>query len=83
MCIGDNRHYRMHQVAPRHFVQTADTCGLPVGTATDVMQELAVDLPKALETSINDMPDGFPAALIESIQAGALNRLEAVRQAIN
>jgi len=81
MCVGDNRHYRVHSIAPRHFVQTADTCGMPAGTMEELFVELVDALPAALDATIAKMPDGFPAALFESIRDAALARLDQIARA--
>ena len=81
MGVGTNRHYVVGRILPRHFIQTANACGMPVGSMEEILDELADSLPNALDATISDMPDGFPAALFESIRDAALGRIDQIARA--
>ncbi|EJL35983.1 HipA domain-containing protein [Caulobacter sp. AP07] len=75
MAVGDRRHYRVGDVAPRHFVQT----GLAAGIASDAVQSLLGELaeagPAALDQVLADLPRGFPKAISGPIAQSARARL--------
>lgn len=74
MCVGDNRHYTVDKILPRHFQQTADSCGLPAGDLAELLVDMSDNLPDALAQTIDAMPDGFPEQLAHSIRDGAIAR---------
>ena len=74
MSVGDNRHYRIDTIRPRHFIQTETSANLTVGSATDALLQIADDLPGAIDAADAAMPTDFPRELRESIAAGALRR---------
>ena len=76
MSMGDNRrHYVVDRIMPRHFVQHADTTGLPAGTMDAVFAELVKAAPHAIETARTSVPADCPGDLIESIIDGFNMRL--------
>ena len=75
MSVGDSRHYRFDQIHGRHFVQTAMQAGLSRRRAMTIIEEVAEQAPRALETSIQALPGGFPMALVEAVQAAVGERL--------
>lgn len=75
MSVGDRRRYVIGSIVPRHFIQTADACGLPRGTMEAIFAQLADTLPDAIETVMAALPEGFPEALANSIVGGIRARL--------
>ena len=75
MSTGDNRHYVVDRIMPRHFVQHADAAGLPAGTMDAVFAELVQAAPAAIEAARTAMPEDCPADLVESIVSGFNARL--------
>ena len=82
MSVGDNRHYRVHNIQPRHFQQTASSVGVPAGTVATALRQIADYLPEAVETVCSSLPDDFPAELRDSIAGGALKRLKIIAAAV-
>ncbi len=78
MSAGDNRHYVMGYVQPRHFQQDADAAGLPKGDMQRVFAELVTTVPAAIETARVSMPPDCPPDLTDSIAAGLTERLRAL-----
>ncbi|MDH6264273.1 serine/threonine protein kinase HipA of HipAB toxin-antitoxin module [Bradyrhizobium sp. BR13661] len=74
MAIGNNRHYVVHTVLGRHFVQAAKTCGLTEKTARGIIKELADIAGAKIDATIAKLPKDFPQAVAESIAAGAKRR---------
>jgi serine/threonine-protein kinase HipA len=78
MAIGDNRHYVVHTVLGRHFMQTAKRCGLPDKTAASVIQSLGDTAAKSIDQVLSALPKDFPGKMAASIADGALRRLKSL-----
>jgi len=75
MAIGDRRRYRIGEIAPRHFLQTAQRVGFDERTMVDILRTLRRDGEGALERTIAAMPGETPAALIGPIAEAFRNRM--------
>jgi serine/threonine-protein kinase HipA len=80
MAIGTNRHYRLDEITPRHFMQTAKLCDVPERTALAVLDEIAQVADQAMDKTLSSMPKGFPETLATSIIKGAKARLKTFGQ---
>jgi serine/threonine-protein kinase HipA len=82
LAVGDNRHYGVDQILPRHFVQTAAKSGIPASVVQSIFDELLdveeTVVPKVME----DLPARFPQGLTRSIIDGLRSRLRLVQQVI-
>jgi serine/threonine-protein kinase HipA len=78
MSVGDNRHYHLHEIMPRHFIQTAKTAGMPAADVQAIYDVLVADMPGAIDTVCKDLPDNFPEPIRDSIVAGVNKRLERI-----
>jgi serine/threonine-protein kinase HipA len=78
MAVGTNRHYVVHTIVGRHFVQTAGACGLPANMAIDLIAELNDTAVATIERTLAALPKGFPEAIATSIADGARQRLKAL-----
>ena len=76
MSVGDNRHYVVGSITPRHFIQSADACGMPAGSLDEIFAELVDSVPAAIERARAGLPADFPQALAESIANGVTTRLQ-------
>ena len=75
MSVGSSRHYRFDQIHGRHFVQTAMQAGLSKKRAIAIIEEVAERAPKAVETSTQALPKGFPMAVADAVTAAVEERL--------
>jgi len=82
MSVGKSRHYIVGKIAPRHFAETADECGLPAGTATDVFTELVEQAPAAIRVTLDELPQDFPAKLADQVARGAMHRLKQIEKTL-
>ncbi len=81
MSVGNDRHYHLHEIQPRHFRQTADRAGLPRGMADRALEQVADALPHAIEAVCAALSADFPAAVRDSVARGALERREIIAAA--
>jgi serine/threonine-protein kinase HipA len=78
MAIGDKRRYRIAEIAPRHFVQSAASAGYDSRDMTDIFEELHRDGATALERAVAAMPTGTPDAVIGPICEAFHARLKSI-----
>ena len=76
MAVGGRRHYRLDEITPRHFLQTARFCDIPERTAIAVLDEVAQSADQAMDKTLSSMPKDFPEKLAVSIINGAKTRLK-------
>jgi serine/threonine-protein kinase HipA len=79
MAVGKSRHYVVHTIAARHFVQTGDLCGLPAKLVSDVLHEIGDTGKDDIDTVMDALPAGFPPAIAESVAKGAKRRIGLLR----
>lgn len=78
LAVGDNPHYVVDTILPRHFIQTGEASGIPAPTTQDILLELQERVPAALEAVRHELPADFPDAIVNSIFNGMLHRLRRV-----
>ena len=81
MAVGNNRHYRLDIIRPRHFVQTAVRHGIPRNDIHQVFAEITERADSALHDVLERLPSDFPEPVTESIVGGFRSRLGLVAQA--
>lgn len=74
MAVGRQRHYVIHSILPRHFVQTAVAAGVAEKRVRDLLATFVETLPEALEKHLASLPHGFPAPIADSISNGLRQR---------
>jgi serine/threonine-protein kinase HipA len=81
MSFGDNPHYEMRQVAPRHFSQTANRAGMGKQVVSTLIKELLSGFPLAIDRVQSELPSGFPDEIANSIIDGIKRRLRVLETA--
>lgn len=81
MAVGDNRHYRINTIKPRHFLQSAQRAGLGGEIVHSIFAELRETGREAMARTLDRLPDRFPESVSRSIRAGFLRRLDLIRTA--
>lgn len=74
MPVGDNRHYPVEQIYPRHFIQSSKAAGIAEEQVRGIFEELAKALPGALERTAKEMPGNFPGQIVDSLAAAMTKR---------
>lgn len=67
MAIGDRSRYRLDEIAPRHFIQTAVRAGYDEAATGELLTELRVGAKPAFERAVKAMAKHTPAALTDPI----------------
>lgn len=80
LAVGDNRHYVIESIVPRHFRQTAKKCGVSTSLMDEIFGELVKTIPTALDKTIAGLASDFPQAMAQSISKAALDRLNIIER---
>lgn len=80
MSVGNQRHYALATIVPRHFIQSAAQGGMPVATVAEVMDELVSRAPDAIDAATGQLPRNFPEHIRSSIIDGLRTRLSVMRE---
>jgi serine/threonine-protein kinase HipA len=75
MAVGDNRHYTIDSIVPRHFLQTAASAGVPASLVQGILDEIENDTDHAIDATVNDLPPRFPERIVSSVIEGVRRRL--------
>jgi len=75
MAVGTERHYVVDTIAPRHFLQTAERCGLSPQTTKGIIEELLDAGASKIDRTLRQLPKDFPEAIAISIAEAAKRRL--------
>ena len=78
MSVGKNRHYLVHEIVGRHFVQTGEAAGLSKKAVMESMTFIADHAEKAIASVEQSLPAGFPLEIHESVSKGLLERRAAL-----
>ncbi|MGH7810153.1 MAG: HipA domain-containing protein, partial [Candidatus Binatia bacterium] len=79
LAVGGNRHYVIHEIMPRHFLQTAARNGIPASVVQGIFNELLETEQQAVRKAMDELPAGFPEKLARSIVNGLRARLRLVK----
>lgn len=74
MSVGKNRYYRMHEIQPRHFLQTADLAGVGLPLVRAIFQDLADTAQQKAAAVVQALPDDFPGPLVDAVMAAIEQR---------
>ena len=81
MAIGDNRHYIMDEILPRHFRQSAKAAGLPESDLEEIFAELRSGFDSAFERTLSAMPADFSDSLADPVEQGFRRKLNKIEDA--
>lgn len=75
MSVGRRRHYRLDQIQPRHFDETADLAKVPPEIRHQAFAELAEIGVRAIDSVADVLPEEFPERVAGPIIVHARNRM--------
>jgi serine/threonine-protein kinase HipA len=81
MAVGDNRHYVIGEIMPRHFLQTAAGSSVSASLVQGILDEIENDADRAIDATVNDLPPGFPERIVSSVIEGVRRRLRLLAHA--
>jgi serine/threonine-protein kinase HipA len=74
MSVGKSRHYAVHDILPRHFLQTADLAGVGIPVMRSIFEDLAANAERQASIVVESLPPGFPDQLVTSVMAAITHR---------
>ena len=80
LAVGQNRHYVVTEIMPRHFEQTPAKSGIPASVVRSIFDEILESGQAAISKVLDDLPAAFPEKLTESIMGGLRSRLRLVER---
>ena len=75
MNFGNSNHYKVANILGRHIVETGVQSGLSRAVVQGLFEELQETSHAIVEATFNRLPDGFPEALLASIDGALKARL--------
>ncbi|WP_027796912.1 type II toxin-antitoxin system HipA family toxin [Paraburkholderia acidipaludis] len=73
---GRNRHYRIDEIAPRHWIAQGQRVGFAAAEIEQMIARVATDAPRVIEAASAQIPADFPEDIAEAIFSG-MRRLAA------
>jgi len=74
MSVGKNRHYDVHAIMPRHFLQTAELSGIGLSAMRAIIEDLGETAPRKAAAISAALPQGFPQQLLDSVMTAITRR---------
>jgi serine/threonine-protein kinase HipA len=78
MAVGNNRHWIIDRILPRHFIQTALKAGVGEEVVRSILEELNGTADKAADETLASLPPGFPNEVSASIRKGMQSRMQSI-----
>lgn len=75
MRVGTSGHYVVKEITGRHFMQTGVEAGLSRTTIKTLFDQIVQNMPAAMRGCFTQLPETFPADLIEAMDRGVTARL--------
>ncbi|WP_217555373.1 type II toxin-antitoxin system HipA family toxin [Vibrio metschnikovii] len=71
--------WHLEKIYPRHFIATAETVGFCTIRMQEILEEFVDTFPNAIEQVVKQLPNGFPAQVIDSIASNSLRILGKIK----
>lgn len=78
MSVGKNRHYAIHDIVPRHFMQTADIAGVGTPTMKAIFEDIQTNAERQVQAVITSLPGNFPDQLVTATMAAISHRVRVI-----
>ncbi len=76
MSVGKNRHYLIHEIQQRHFIQTAEEAGISLKSAAAIIEDLRNTAEKSVSAVIEEVGHSVPQSVSEPIQKAVGERIK-------
>jgi len=80
MSVGNNRHYRIDEILPRHFFQTAERAAISEFLVRDAINAMTSRMDNALASLEAELPGDFPQELHACVSAGIRRRMRVLTE---
>ena len=77
--IGKNRHSRMEDIQPRHFLSTAEAVDFPTDVMRDILEKMSNEADDVINHVQSTLPPSFPRSTSEPIFNTARQRAAMIR----
>ena len=77
--LGKNRHYHWRDIVSRHWISTAKKCGIFSDATSQLLTELVVMVPKAIEQVQQALPHSFPRNVADPIFNGLHDQIDRLK----
>ncbi len=82
MSVGTNRHYAVHDIVPRHFMQTADIAGVGTPTMKAIFEDIHANAERQAQAVVTSLPGNFPDQLVNSTMVAISHRIRLIADSI-
>ena len=72
MAVGENRHYKIKEIAKRHWLQTAKKAKFPLSEVNEIIHEVTEQTPKVVSKVKAQLPTEFPSDVSSPIFDGMI-----------
>lgn len=83
MSVGRNRHYAIHDIVPRHFMQSAALSGVGTPAMKAIFEDIAAKAEQQAGAAIAALPNDFPDQLVTSTMAAISHRVRLVADSLS
>lgn len=83
MSIGKSHHYRVEEVMPQHFVQSAAMAGIGASLVRSTFEDIVANTMTKAEQAIDDLPPDFPEQLVASISEAMTHRITMIEKSLS
>jgi serine/threonine-protein kinase HipA len=82
MSIGTSRHYKVQDIIPRYFHQTAAAAGIAADLVQSVFEDIVANAMVTTERMVSDLPADFPEQLVASTTIAMAHRIKLVEASL-
>ena len=82
MEVGENRHYRLGEIQPRHFIETAAKAGIKAPIVEKIFEALCKRAAAAIRKTKAELPENFPVDIADAILEGFNKRMKLLKSYI-
>ena len=79
MAVGQNRHYKIKEIYPRHWLQTAKQAKFSESEMRAIIDEVCLATPQVIESVKKILPKDFPQVVANAIFDGMLNSMKILK----
>lgn len=78
MSVGSSRHYKINEIAGRHFLQTGEKANLSKSSMMTAVAEIVDGVSKVFDHVARALPDDFPESIHSSVKKAVDKRIKSL-----